>query len=159
MTPRLKERLRQVGVDLAHKLMPAYPLDTWVKSISEAAQELYPEKPESESWRLLGERMVDGYQGTVVGAAMFALMKVIGPRRTLVKVQKNFRYGNNYTEARLRDVSPKVVEVWMNDSGPVRYFSQGMIHAALRASGASGLAVDILHSDDQGTTFRVTWGD
>jgi uncharacterized protein (TIGR02265 family) len=157
MTPRLQERLRLAGVDLEHPLMPAYPSDTWEACLTVAARELYPDSPESESWQLLGERMVEGYQETVLGGSMFALLKALGPRRMLARAQQSFRSGNNYTEARLKDVAPTVMEMWRNDTHLMRYFAQGMVLAALRASGVQESTVDILHTDEQGTTYRISW--
>jgi uncharacterized protein (TIGR02265 family) len=159
VTPRLKDKLRQAGLDLDHKLLPAYPFDTWVRCIGVAARELLPDKPDPEAWKRLGERMVEGYQETVMGGAMFALLKVLGPRRTLERAQKNFRSGNNYTEVKFTEVAPRVVDVWMNDTGLVSYFTQGMILAGMRLGGAPGVTVDILQTDERGTTYRVEWRD
>ncbi|WP_317987791.1 DUF2378 family protein [Hyalangium gracile] len=159
MTPRLKEKLRLAGVDLEHKLLPAYPFDTWTECIGVAARELYPDRPETEGWRLLGERLVEGYQETVLGGSMFAMLKALGPRRMLARAQKSFRSGNNYSEVRVKDLAPTVMELWMNDPGMLRYFVQGVFLAALRASGAPGCTVDIIHADEQGTTYRASWRD
>jgi uncharacterized protein (TIGR02265 family) len=124
-----------------------------------AAQELYPDRSVPEAWRQLGERMVEGYQETVLGGSMFALLKALGPRRMLTRAQKNFRSGNNYTQVRSRDVAPTVMEMWMNDTHLMSYFVQGMLLAALRASGVQESTVDILHADEQGTTYRISWSD
>jgi uncharacterized protein (TIGR02265 family) len=157
MTPRLQECLRLAGVDLEHKLMPAYPFGTWLACLAVAAQELYPDRPEPEAWRQLGERLVEGYQETVLGGSMFALLKALGPRRMLGRAQQNLRSGNNYSEVRSKDVAPTVMEMWMNETHLVRYFVQGMLLAALRASGVQESTVDILHTDEQGTTYRISW--
>lgn len=158
VTPRLKEKLRQAGLDLSRPLLPAYPVDVWMRCIGLTAQELYSTTPDTEAWRRLGERMVEGYRETVMGSAMFTLLKILGPRRTLERAQKNFRSGNNYTEVRFTDVSPTLVEVWMNETDLMRYFIQGMIQAGMRTSGAPDLRVSILQFDSQGTTYRVSWG-
>jgi uncharacterized protein (TIGR02265 family) len=159
VTVRLKEKLRQAGVDLDRPLRSAYPFEVWMRCIGLAAEDLFPSLPEAESWRRLGERMVDGYRETVMGSAMFTLLKVLGPRRTLERAQKNFRSGNNYTEARFTEVSPTVVDVWMNDTDQMRFFIQGMILAGMRTSGAPELQVNIRHFDTQGTTYRVSWSE
>ncbi len=157
VTPRLKEKLRQAGLDLDRPLLPAYPFEVWRKCIGLTADELFPGLPEQEAWRRLGERLVEGYRETVMGSAMFTLLKVLGPRRTLQRAQKNFRSGNNYTEVRFTDVSPTVVDVWMNETEPTSHFTRGAMQAGMRTSGAPGLQVNILQSDSQGTTYRVSW--
>ncbi|WP_224368566.1 DUF2378 family protein [Hyalangium versicolor] len=159
MTPRLKERLRQAGLDLDHRLMPAYPFPTWVECIGVAARELYPDRTEAEGWRLLGERLVEGYQETVLGNAMFAVLKALGPRRMLMRAQKSFRSGNNYSEIQVRDLGPTELEMWMNDTDLMVYFVQGVFLAAMYASGAPGSDVEIVHTDEKGTTYRLSWRD
>jgi uncharacterized protein (TIGR02265 family) len=157
VTPRLKEKLRQAGLDLDRPLLPAYPFDVWMKCIGLAAHELFPGTPEPEAWRRLGERLVEGYRETVMGSAMFTLLKLLGPRRTLHRAQKNFRSGNNYTEVRFTDVAPSVVDVWMNETALASHFTRGALQAGMRTSGAPELQVNIHHSDSQGTTYRVSW--
>lgn len=159
MTPRLKERLRLAGVDLGQRLLPAYPFETWVRCIGVAAKELYPDRSEPEGWLLLGERLVKGYQETVLGSAMFSVLRALGPRRMLMRAQKSFRSGNNYSEARVRDVASTVIEMWMNDTDNLRFFVQGVFQAAMYASGAPGSTVEIVHEDERGTTYRISWDD
>ena len=57
-----------------------------------------------------GERMIDGYQDSMIGKAMFSMLQVLGPRRTQrqeatadpyecglpSEVKKNFRFGISF---------------------------------------------------------------
>ncbi|ADO67942.1 conserved uncharacterized protein [Stigmatella aurantiaca DW4/3-1] len=157
MTQRLKDRLRQGGIDLDQKLLPAYSFDTWVRCLEMAVTELFPALPEPDAWRLLGEFMVKGYQETPTGAAMLTLLTALGPHQRLARLQKSLRSGNNYTLTRLKTVAPTVVEVWVNDASSTRYFVQGLIFAGMFMDRVTGLTVDILGVDAEGTTYRIAW--
>jgi len=157
--PELKAQLRTVGVDLDKTLLPAYPTTTWSRCIELGARTAFPQEPRREvAWRRMGERMIDGYQDSMIGKAMFSMLQVLGPRRTLQRAQKNFRTGNNYTEVRFSDVSPTEMEVWFNETDDVlRHFTVGLVLAGLRAGGASEPEVRLLGTDAKGFTLRASW--
>jgi uncharacterized protein (TIGR02265 family) len=157
-SPELKAKLRAVGVDLDKPLLPAYPRETWARCIALCAEAMYPGEPRESAWQRLGERMIDGYQETFIGRAMFATLKLLGPRRMLSRTQRTFRSANNYTEVRLNEVGPTQVDVWINEVDDVlRHFTLGLVRAGMRAGGASGVQADILSTDAQGVTFRTSW--
>lgn len=158
--PELKARLRTIGVDLDHKLLPAYPRETWGRCIELGAPFAFPLDRREVAWRRMGERMVDGYQDTMIGRAMFSTLRLLGPRRMLMRSQKNFRSGNNYTEVRVTDVSPTAVDVWFNETEPVLcHFTSGLVLAGMRAGGAEDPRVEIREADAQGFTVRASWKD
>ncbi len=81
-----------------------------------------------------------------------------GRGAVLQRSQKNFRSGNNYTEVRLTDVSPTVVDVWFNETDDVlRHFTVGLVLAGMRAGGAVEPQADIHLADSQGFTIRASW--
>src|SRR5690242_8988274 len=106
----------------------------------------------------MGERMIDGYQESMIGRAMFSTLRLLGPRRMLQRAQKNFRSGNNYTEVRFTDVSPTSMELWFNEVDEVlRHFTVGLVLAGMRVGGAVEPQVELLHSDAKGCTLRASW--
>jgi uncharacterized protein (TIGR02265 family) len=160
VSPELKAQLRAVGVDLDKPLLPAYPRETWARCIALCGQATYPGEPREGAWLKLGERMIDGYQETFIGRAMFGTLKLLGPRRMLARTQRTFRSANNYTEVRLTDVSPTQVDMWINEVDDVlRHFTLGLVLAGMRAAGASGVQGSILSTDAQGVTFRTSWSE
>lgn len=158
LTPSLKAQLREAGVDLERSLLPAYPWEVWERSVGLTARALHPGEPDDVAWRLVGERMVDGYRETLVGGAMFGMLRLLGPRRMVGRTRQNFRSGNNYTEASVTDVGPRQVDLWMNEVGRLRYFTQGAVLAGMRGAGAPDARVEVTHFDDAGVTYRVSWG-
>ncbi|MFL5354133.1 DUF2378 family protein [Archangium sp.] len=154
----LKAQLRSVGVDLDKQLLPAYPVQTWCRCVELSAPVAFPRERREMAWRKLGERMIDGYQDSMIGSAMFSMLKLLGPKRTLQRAQKNFRTGNNYSEVRITEVGPTVMDLWFNETDePLRHFTSGLVLAGLRASGTEQPQVDIIDKDSKGFTVRASW--
>ena len=156
MTPQLKARLAGVGLKVDAPLLPAYPLDTWMKCLFVAAEELWPGVPPDQALFQLGEEFIDGYRQTFLGRAMLGLIRVIGPRRTLQRATRNFRTGNNYTESKVTELGPKSLDLWMNEVGPYPTFTQGIVTAAVRASGVA-VKLEIKEYDGHACTYRCSW--
>jgi uncharacterized protein (TIGR02265 family) len=157
VTPSLRLYLKEVGVDLDRKLLPAYPFETWCSCVRVAARELYVDTPEEQAYHALGERMVDGYRGTMMGRALFSVLQLLGPRRVLDRVQQSFRSGNNYTEVRVQERAPNQRVLWMNEAGPTRYLVQGAILAGMRGSGVPEAQVRVLSFTAEDVTYEVAW--
>ncbi|WNG13350.1 DUF2378 family protein [Cystobacter fuscus] len=154
----LKEKLRAAGVDLDKPLLPAYPIKTWSQCVALSAPVAFPNELPSVAWHKLGERMIDGYQETMIGRAMFASLRLLGPRRMLQRAKRSFRSGNNYTEVQFTDVSETEMDLWFNETDEVlRHFTAGLVMAGMRMGGAELPRVGILHTDARGVTFRASW--
>jgi uncharacterized protein (TIGR02265 family) len=154
----LKAQLRSVGVDLDKQLLPAYPVPTWCRCVELSAPFVFPSERREMAWRKLGERMIDGYQDSMIGSAMFSMLRLLGPKRMLQRAQKNFRTGNNYSEVRITEVSPTVMHLWFNETDePLRYFTSGLVLAGMRVGGAEEPQVDIVDKDPKGFTLRASW--
>jgi uncharacterized protein (TIGR02265 family) len=154
----LKKQLRAVGVDLDKPLLPAYPVETWSRCIELCAPFAFPLESPQVAWHKLGERMIDGYQETMIGRAMFASLRLLGPRRMLQRSRRSFRSGNNYTDVVLTDVSPTQMDLWFNETHEVlRQFTAGLVLAGMRVGGADSPHVDMLHTDARGVTYRASW--
>jgi uncharacterized protein (TIGR02265 family) len=159
VSPSLKERLRTVGLNLDRRLLPAYPFETWCSCVRLTAELLLADLSQEEAYHHLGERMVDGFRETLMGRAQFNVLQLLGPRRVLHRAQQSFRSGNNYTEVRLKALSPSELEVWVNEPGFTRYVVQGALAAGLRASGAAEPEVRVEGFTSEDVTFHVAWKD
>lgn len=158
LTPHCRLRLKGIGIDLDRKLLPAYPFETWMRSLAIAAEELFPSASRDEALFQLGQLLIDGYRETFIGRAMLGLLKVLGPRRTILRAAQNFRSGNNYTEVKIADLGPESMELWLNEVGPYPSFTAGIVHSAVTASGAKGLLVEAFGFDGHACAYRVSWG-
>jgi uncharacterized protein (TIGR02265 family) len=156
LTPSCQVRLKAAGLDVDAKLLPAYAFDVWMKCLLVSAEELWPHEPREQALFRVGEAFIEGYRETFMGRAVLGVIRVIGPRRALQRATRSFRSGNNYTEATVSEVSDTCLELWMNEVGPYPSFTQGLIEAALRASGVAP-DVEIKNYDGHGCTYRCSW--
>lgn len=155
--PALEEELRRLGLDLSKKLLPAYPVPLWNQVLEATLRVLYPGQPLPKSGRLLGERMIEGYRNTLVGQAVLALAKIIGPRRALLRSRQNWRSGNSYSEVTVEELGPTDFRLSFNESGVSRWISQGLLSAGLVFAGAKGLTVEVESFTESDAVYRATW--
>lgn len=156
LTLSTRQRLREVGLDVDRKLLPAYAFEVWMRGLEVAAHDLYPTRSMDEAMFELGKCFIEGYSETFLGRAVLGMIRVLGPRRTMLRATQNFRSGNNYTETRITEVSPTCLELWMNEVGDHPTFSAGIIHAALAATGVTP-TVELTGYDGHGCTYRCRW--
>jgi uncharacterized protein (TIGR02265 family) len=159
LTPTCKARLRQAGLDLDQKLRPSYAFDAWMTFLRITAQELYPDEPLEQGAFKMGEACIDGFRETMLGRAVLSLLRVLGPRRALMRATQNFRAGNNYTESRLKELGPRQFELWMNEVGPLPTFTAGIVHAGLRTAGAENIRIDLSGHDGHACTYSICWSE
>lgn len=157
ITPTLRQQLKQAGLDLDKRLMPAYPVEVWERCVALAARSLHPEYPEAVAFRMLGERHIAGYSETMLGRAIFGVLRLMGPKRRLSRTRQNFRAGNNYQEVRITDLGPTEVDMWLNERGMLRHFKHGIVLGSALSAGETNTKVELRHYDDEGVTFRVSW--
>lgn len=155
VTPGLKQELKAVGLDLDH-VMPAYPLAVWEHALRVTAQSLYPDQRLEHAMSELGRRLIDGYQQTAIGKAIFPLMRLLGPARVLGRMSRNFQSANNYTETRVKQLAEHDAELWFNRVLQPSFY-QGMLEAGLQAAGAQELTVVPGERVGEGFTFRIRW--
>ncbi|MBS2029532.1 MAG: DUF2378 family protein [Deltaproteobacteria bacterium] len=154
----LREDLRAAGLDLDKPFLPGYPFPTFVAAVRLTAQAAFPELPREQALYQLGRRLVDGYWETLVGKALLAVLKLIGPRRALLRTEKNFRSANNYTECRFKELGPSEFEMWLNEANGEPSYTAGIVSGGLEAAGARDAQVSVLAKQDDGTLFHVKWG-
>ncbi len=157
VTPRLRERLRQVGLDLDRPLLPAYPLTQWHYCLHIILEEVYPGVPREEACRQLAEHHVDGFGRTLLGRAMMRLMRLMGPRRTVRQMVQALRSSDNYTEVRLAELGPGTWEMWMNSVLDMPGYAEALFVSFLKASGAAEPRTVIVRRDEGGTVYRLSW--
>ena len=160
MPRRLRERLREVGLDLDRPLEPSYPLERWKGFVREAARELYPRLPPEDAYSHLGMAFMDGFLKTFIGKATMSVLRVMGPRRGLKRLSQNLRAGNNFSEVRWVEHGPTEVDIWLNDvfaDHPA--FAAALICRGHTENGARDVRVDALDFDGTAATLRVRWAE
>lgn len=152
----LSERLRAVGIDPGLPLRPAYPLQVFHDAVRVIGEQLFAPLEPAQRARRLGREFMDGYSQTMVGRAMVGMMRVIGPKRTLERLSRQFRTGNNFSETRLTERTPTQFELWCNQVSVPGWYC-GLLERGLELAGASSPKAELLQLDETGGTFRVTW--
>jgi uncharacterized protein (TIGR02265 family) len=147
---------KAAGIDLLGKLQPAYERAAWLQASRLAGELLFPGKPVAEQQHLLGQRFMNGFAETLVGKALATMMRVVGPRRSLDRIQRNFRMGNNFTEATLHEIELRVCDLWIS---PVAYpeFYQGLVEAGLTLAGGKSVEATPMKREGESVTLRVRW--
>lgn len=156
MTPRLRERLRQGGIDLAN-LQPAYPRLVFSRCCRIAADEIYPGLSSEEGLRRLGRRLIEGYAQTMLGRAIVGVFRLIGVRRGLERLTRGFRSGDNYTETRFALDGSGRADVWFNQVNGQPTFTLGMLEACMEWVGAKGGRIQLLRTEGEGCVYRLEW--
>lgn len=157
LTPKLRSRLlNEVQIDL-QALPPAIAYATWLKCMEVAADELYPSHPREEAFQELGCVLVRGFFETLVGRALRGMVQLLGAKRTLLRMDRNLRNGNNYSETRLTELGPAHYELWCNEGGIMRYSLMGIVREGLAVTGVKDLRVTIARTDGESVTFDVSW--
>ncbi len=158
--PALDETTRQkflaLGIDLL-KPNPAYPYELWVRALELAMDVLWPGVARDIATYRMGRAIFESYEQTMMGKALMALVKVLGPKRALERMSRNLRTTNNYSETRLTEVGPNRFEMWVNKVAFPHYF-RGLLEAGLEFGGAKGVKVDIVRvSASEGAVFGLSW--
>lgn len=156
MTPVLRAELKALGVDLA-AIPPAIPAELMTQVIRKTAAALYPTEASAQAERRLGVVFMNGFSQTLLGAAMAQLMKVIGPRRSLERMQRNFRTGSNFIETKLTVIDERTFTLWFNDVCEVPEFYAGIIEQGGRTAGADGVSVEATPEAGRACSYRVSW--
>ena len=152
--------LREAGLELERPLEVSYPLEQWKRFVEIAAEVLYPHLPPSQAHWWMGIHFMEGYLQTSVGRVLAELAPVLGPRRMLDRVGQDLRRGNNFTEVRLTEHSPRYVELWMNDVlDEHASFVSGFILRAQQMAGGRDVHVDVWSFDGTACTFLIRWKD
>jgi uncharacterized protein (TIGR02265 family) len=147
--------LQTVGVG-AEKLQPAYPLETWRTVSRLAANALFPQASPDDADYLLGQKFMEQWGQTMIGRALMATLRIIGPSRAFTRVSRSFRTANNYMEDRVTVIGPNEYELWLNEP-VVPHLNRGILQATLSAIGAKNCTIDVVKLDDEGVTYRCRW--
>ncbi|MFN7133736.1 MAG: DUF2378 family protein, partial [Myxococcales bacterium] len=113
LTPELRKELLKLGVDL-NRLLPGYPVEIWMAGLRLTARMLHQGLPPHAAYQQLGQVFMRGYFETMLGKALLAILRVIGPERTFKRMTQNFRTGNNFNEVTSTVLAPGHAEMWIN---------------------------------------------
>ncbi|WP_255442408.1 DUF2378 family protein [Corallococcus sp. Z5C101001] len=157
LSPRLRERLRQAGVDLDRPLLPLYPVPLWARCLHIVIEEVYPGLPRTEAFSRLAHAHVEGYGATLLGRAVMGVMRVLGPTHVVRRLPEVLRGTDNYTEVTLTERGPAHYELELNSVMDAPGYTEALFEALLGAGGAKAPRATKLHEGEGRTVLSLTW--
>lgn len=149
------ERVRALGIDF-DRLLPAYPVETWYAGIELAMSRFDPSLTPEQKQNHFGVRLVEVYGDTLVGKAMYAMMRLIGPERSIQRATRSFRTATNFLDTSYVVHGPRDWELTMNEViFPHRY--PGFFEKALSVAGAKNVKVVLTGLTDTHASYRSRW--
>ena len=155
ITPPVAAKLKDLGIDLDGKPR-SVPHAQWIQALQVAAT-LF-EGTEDERFRALGRSVLLRYEDTVMGKAVVAVMRLMGPRRILGRINTSLRSGNNYIHATLAPTGPTTWEGTINECNGYPQYIVGVIEQGLIIAGAKEVNIEVSGFDGHAAKFRITWG-
>lgn len=169
ITPQLRAQLlTKAGVDLDRPQV-AYPADTWVHVVRLVGDALASELPEQQRYVHVGRLFMRGFVQSGVGFAALTAGKLLGVRRTLLRMGRNFRTAANYVETEFTEVGAKelLIRTWVTEpflekikdrTTLILEYRQGVLQEVLELVGGRGtvelLSADPLRHDGR---YRARW--
>lgn len=158
LTSELRADLRALGIDL-DRLGPAYPVATARKALEAAWKRVFPELSEADAFRELGLLSVKGYLDTMLGKAVLGMVRLLGVRRSLLRVHQTLAGGANYVKASSELVGPTAIEVSLNDTTGMPTFWEGVLLGGIQIAHAKNLRLTPLPRPAPGAAWRVEWDE
>lgn len=155
LSPTLRAQLSDIGVD-PDDLLPAYSTATYGKVLEIIRRSLFAELPKEEGNFAIGRAFFQRYERTLMGRAVLVAIRVLGARRMLDRMSRNFRTANNYTETRVTELATGDCEVWFNRIIEPHYY-RGLLTEALSRAGSESYEVLLQSHGADGAVFRLRW--
>lgn len=152
---RLKQALREAGLTL-EKMPPAIPLADHLRYLTVMGKTLWPDVPEQEQQRLLGYHGIIGWKDGLLGSAVTSMLRLVGPQRTLTRLDRAFGTTNNFNKAKTEFLGPKEALVTINEVHDMPSSWVGVFEAGLELLGLQG-TVTTASQEPPAATFRITW--
>ncbi|HEY8207486.1 MAG TPA: DUF2378 family protein [Myxococcaceae bacterium] len=157
ITPSLSAKLRGLGLDLDQKLRPTYPREAWTRFLEVTVAELFPTVSTEEGFRRLGAVAVNGIGHTMMGKVLVQMAKLMGPRRSMLRLPDSFTAMNNFMRMKLEEVAPNHFRLHLNETYGHPAYVQGAVQAAMSLADAKDLKVDIVDFTTQKVLVDVRW--
>jgi uncharacterized protein (TIGR02265 family) len=157
VTPGLKSKLRELGLDLDRPLRPTYPRETWSQVLATAVAELFPGGPPEEGYRQLSEKCISGICRMPIGLASVAMSRLLGPRRSLLRLNEAWPSVNNFVVMKVDELAVNHFRVLLSDSYGHPAYMQGVIHGAVKMAGARDPRVFVMEGALRALCLDVSW--
>lgn len=155
-TPKTVTRLKEAGLDVT-KLPPAIPGNDMGRYIVIIAQEAWPNEPLPEQMRLLGLWSIRGWQKGLLGAAATQMLRLIGPRRALMRLDRAFSTADNFSRSTTDFPGEREAVITITDPNDSQTYWAGIVEAGLEMLGLTGSVTLDAPTKPHVVTIRVKW--
>lgn len=146
-TPQLRTELKQRGLDLGPPLLPGYPAELIAEVTHFAAPRMFPDlTPEVAIYRM-GEIAIDQFAYSLLGRALFPMLKVFGGKRTMLRMQSNMRTSNNFTRIDVAEVAPERFRLSFHETDGMPWFWKALTDRGAHHSGVPRKSSDTVLTD------------
>jgi uncharacterized protein (TIGR02265 family) len=157
LDPQTLAALKTAGLDLGRELLPAYPYPLFEESLRIALRALYGPTPSVAQYREFGRVWTDGFFETFMGLALIGVLKIIGPRRSMLRSAQNYRNINNYADARVAELGPTHFELFLADRYAWPEVSAGSLQRSVELCGAREVVTRHARLEGTHNVYDVTW--
>ncbi len=155
LTPDFVAELKASGFD------PEKPRDTeadvWISTLRKTATRLSPDADEDAALERVGREMLRGMFETLIGRGMLMVMKLLGVRKSLLRIAEQYNTSDTITRVVTEEVSPTHVRITFNTVRGVPTYVRGLVLEAMQTQGAKDVSITFLNRADGGTVYDVKW--
>lgn len=154
-TPALKAQLKREGLDF-DALPDVMPIEDWVRHRRRIGALAFPDVDPAESMRLLGLHFIRGWRNTAIGAATSAVLSLLGPVRTLTRLERAFRTTDCSIRTAVEFTGVHEALLTLDDVRGDPTYWVGVIEGGLELLRRTG-TVEIHALAPPGVILRITW--
>lgn len=156
LTPSVKRELASRGLDVDH-LPPAMPVETWRPHLRSLGALAFPELSADEGMRMVGVSFMRGWHGTAIGQATSVVLALLGPARTLTRLDRAFRTADNFTEAKTELLNDHEALVTINEVHELPSYWQGVLQSGLELVLKRQGVVTLRAYLQPGAIYHIKW--
>jgi uncharacterized protein (TIGR02265 family) len=157
LDPATVEKLKALGLNLHQPLMTAYAYATFQDCLRVTLTALYGPRPSVAQQREFGRVWTDGFFETFLGVALLGVLKLIGPRRAVLRSAQNYRNINNYANAKAVELAPNHFEVWLVDGADWPEVTVGSLARSIELTGAREVRVAHVRVEGEHNVYDAQW--
>ncbi len=138
-------------------LLPAYEFELWCRALEFLARATHPDLEVGEAELALGREFIEKYANTLIGTALFALLRLLGTRRTIQRLTRSFRTGTSFTQIDISEETPTGCLLRFNIVEPRGRMTEGVLSKGLEKAGIPDVKVKLESLEGETATYRVQW--
>lgn len=147
--------LRGLGLDVSRPREVS--LATWEALLKATAKRAYPKLAEDDALEEVGREVMRGFAAGFVGKGLLMVLRMLGPRRALLRMMENFRTADSVTTMKAVELSPTCIELDTRPVTDVPTYVCGLLSEIMVLLAAREPKVEHRIEGKESRVFKVTW--